>query len=408
VTSKWQKILPYLDQLLVSGGSFLTIAICAHKLSLVEQGKLGYVLALYMVTIVMQGSLIHNWASVKFPKRKKPQRYFQSLVLMCVVLALVSTLVLCVALYFLASGADWLVSYKVLGLLCIYLLLQQAADFLRKAAYYSHQQERALWVSVMMYPARIVLLSLIAVNSIDDVLVISLVTCVFPLLWFVRLPKRDHRHSFPHLMRIGLWHLRGSSQLGVMAVITWAWNYIPVFFLGALQGTAAVALLVSLRSLSNLFNVVLEVLETSFASKFAKAYAATVGWREIIRKEYLTGLGLWLAGFLVLLAMHDVLVPIALGNNFVGYDYLILLFWVAQGFTYLFRIDGIKFRTMGVPKLITLGSFCALIFVVSSGSFVISRYGVNGATFLYILAPLVVYASQIFAFKWMSRGIRLS
>lgn len=399
-----RRIVPYIDQLLVSGGSFLTIAICAHKLSLVEQGKLGYVFALYMATIVIQGTLIHNWASVQFPRRNNPQRYHQSLVLMGGGLALATALLLCVAMYWLAITAGWLVAFKTLALLFTYLMLQQAVDFFRKAAYYAHQQEMAMWISAMMYPLRIVLLLLTAVSSIDDVLIISMATCVLPLIWFVRMPRTEQRYPLNKLMRIGLRHLKGSTQLGVMAVLTWTWNYIPVFFLGALHGTAAVALLVSLRSLSNLFNVVLEVLETSFASKFAKAYATAEGWKELVKKEYLHGLGLWLVGLLFLLVLHESIVPIALGENFIQYDYLIVLFWVSQGFTFLFRIEGVKLRTMGMPELITLGNFCALIFVAASGWLVIARYGVNGATFLYILAPLVVYFAQLIAFKWLSKG----
>lgn len=402
-----RRIVPYLDQLLVSAGSFLTIAICAHKLSLAEQGKLGYVFALYMATIVIQVTLIHNWATVQFPRRNNQLRYYQSLVLMNAILAPLSAGLLCAAMYWLALSANWVATPRMLLLLFVYLLLQQAGDFLRKSAYYAHQQEKALWVSTLMYPLRIILLLIVSVSSVDDVLLIMIASCLLPLLWFVRLPGGNKAFSFRQLTRIGSRHLMGSSQLGLIAVITWAWNYIPVFFLGALQGAAAVALLVSLRSLSNLFNVVLEVLETSFASKLAKAYAAASNWQAVIRKEYISGFLLWLSGLVFLVFMHKAIVPIALGKKFIEYDHLIILFWVAQGFTFLFRIEGVQLRTMGMAELITWGNLLALIFMSATGWIVVRKYGVNGATCLYILAPLIIFFGQ-WAGYWLKRRAALN
>jgi hypothetical protein len=41
------------DQVLVSGGNFLTIAICAHALPLAEQGKFTYIVASYIVVLLL-------------------------------------------------------------------------------------------------------------------------------------------------------------------------------------------------------------------------------------------------------------------------------------------------------------------------------------------------------------------
>ena len=394
-----KRAIPYFDQILVSGSSFFTIMICANKLALSEQGKLGYVFALYMATIVMQVTLIHNWATVQFPRRNNKERYLQSIILMSGTLTILSSIILCALMYWLAISASWAVTINTLILLFLFLVLQQATDFLRKAAYYAHEQTKALWISIMMYPLRIVSLVISPVVTIDDVLVIFIGSCVIPLIWFGKLFIIKNRYPIAQLSRIGLWHLKSSMQLGVMAVITWAWNQFPVFFLGALQGTAAVALLVSLRSLSNLFNVVLEVLETSFASSFAKAYAAAGNWKELIKKEYLSGLALWIVGLGSLILLHEVIVRFALGSNFIEYDYLIVLFWVSQGLTFLFRVEGVKLRTMGLANLVTLGSFFALAFISIVGWAVIGKYGVDGAAFLYICAPIIISIVQLIGYR---------
>jgi hypothetical protein len=39
------------DQVLVSGGNFLTIAICAHALPFAEQGKFTYIFASYIAVL---------------------------------------------------------------------------------------------------------------------------------------------------------------------------------------------------------------------------------------------------------------------------------------------------------------------------------------------------------------------
>ncbi len=396
-----KRFTPYIDQMLVSGGSFLTIAICAHKLALAEQGKLAYVLALYVVTLLIQGSLIHTWAAVQFPRRNNQHRYQQSLVLLSIVLAILSSTMICAAMYWLAISAGWAATTKTLFLLFVFLLLQQLVDFSRKAAYYAHSQEMALRISSTMYPLRIVLLLVDTVSTINDVLLILIISCVLPLM-FMRYLSVKRVYPLKQLIRLSRQHINGASQLGITAIINWLWYNAPVFFLGALHGVEAVAVVTSLRSVSNLFNVVLEVLETSFAAKLAKAYAATSSWRELVRKEYVNGLSLWLIGLVFMVLMHDAIVPIALGLKFVEYGHLMIIFWVAQVFTFLSRIEGVKLRTMGGAKLITLGNLCAFILVLLIGWPMIRRYGVNGAAYLSICSPLAVYVGQFVGhkFKW--------
>jgi hypothetical protein len=48
-----RKMSSLTDQVLVSGGNFLTIAICAHALPLAEQGKFTYIFASYIAVLLL-------------------------------------------------------------------------------------------------------------------------------------------------------------------------------------------------------------------------------------------------------------------------------------------------------------------------------------------------------------------
>ena len=83
-----KKWMPLFDQVIVSGGNFLTVALCAHYLPLNEQGKLTYVIACYMALLLFNVSAIFQGASVRAPAENNKEKYLFSLAGIQVIFAL--------------------------------------------------------------------------------------------------------------------------------------------------------------------------------------------------------------------------------------------------------------------------------------------------------------------------------
>ena len=84
------------NQVLVSGGNFLTIAICAHELPLSEQGKFTYVFASYMALLLLNAAGIFQGAAVRAPAQERDS-YQISLARLQLLQAFLLSLLVCAA-----------------------------------------------------------------------------------------------------------------------------------------------------------------------------------------------------------------------------------------------------------------------------------------------------------------------
>ena len=120
---------PFIDQALVSGGSFLTIAISAHLLSVGEQGKLGYVIVAYLAVVIINTTVMFQWASVQVAKVKDRWKYRQELGgFQLITGVLVAVLASLIVLFF-GGKSGWDLTGVDILTIFVFILFQQLADF---------------------------------------------------------------------------------------------------------------------------------------------------------------------------------------------------------------------------------------------------------------------------------------
>ena len=405
---RFDRYYPFLDQLVTSGGNFLTIALCARVLSIEEQGKVGFLFIAY-VAIVMIGSVsIYQHASIQAPRLSSSQNklYFACLLMICILLVFGMALLLVIVAPFIAELVSWNIISVEVAYLVAYLALQQMADFLRRTSYIFKASSNALLISSITYLPRIILLVVLSLHSFVDVLHILIISSLPAAGVFVYEVFIHKSYLCTGVRLYGRRHIKSSCWLILSGPLTWLWAYIPVFVLGRIEGLSSVAVLASVRSVSNVGNTLMEVLETSIAAKAGVRQAIHPGaMKTFLKAVSRFGFLLWGVGLLFLLFLGKEVILLTIGRQYSEFHSLLLLLWCVVGVTFMFRVHGLKVRTEGRSAIVTAGFAVSTISVIVASPFYVAQYGVYGVAVTLIIGASINLFSQLVISKWWVRAI---
>lgn len=264
-----RKLSSLTDQILVSGGNFLTIAICAHALPLAEQGKFTYVFASYMALLLLNVAGVFQGAAVRAPTQNH-SAYRTVLARLQLLMAVVLSLTVG-GLWLLAGNVfGWQPTVAEAGMVVAFLVLQQLADFDRRAAYVFSSTRRAIFSSAILYPLRILCLIIIQPGTVSQVLIILIVSALIPAALTAFAACCSRRANAKSWTSSVMEHLTYSRLFIAGAPLGWLWAYIPLFMLGVMHGKEQAALLGSIRGISNIANVLMEQIETKVVADWAR------------------------------------------------------------------------------------------------------------------------------------------
>ncbi len=399
---KVNQLFPFLEQLLCSGGNFLTIALSARALSLEEQGKVGFMFVAYVAIVMISAVAICQYANINAPRLTSflRKQYYAFLVLVCILLVLASTAFFSVAIPALAEYVSWHISDIETVYFVVYLALQQFIDFYRRTSYIFKTAGWALLVSALTYIPRIILLIFVNFHSFLDVLFILILTSIPGMALFVVDLIRCKNYVVEGWKRFARLHFIASRWLIASGPLSWLWAYIPVFVLGKINGLAAVAVFASVRTISNIGNTFMEVLETSVAAKAGVHQASQPSrMKDYMWVIFTVGFLVWGLGVLFLLVVGDKLIFYTIGERYEGYNDLLVILWFVVGLTFVFRVHGLKLRTEGRAKVVTIGFAVSTIIVIIASPSFIERYGVYGAAITFVLGAIGNFLSQVILMK---------
>ena len=397
-----KKALPSLiDQLLVSGGNFLIIAVSAHFLDLVEQGKLAYIISVYMITVLLNVAVFFYAAplvSVNL-ENNKIYRFFLQWGQLCLsILASLS-----IVLFFALSGEKigWDITKIEIILLFIYLILQQLVDFRRRESYIFTSILDAIKSSSITYIPRITLLVLFQPSTIYDVLLILVISSLWSAVSFLlRLDKCALMSSYSIRTTLKE-HIRLSKFSVLNAPISWSLFFLPVFILGVFHSPTMSAVLLSVRSISGVVNVLLELLETFIpvwmVNVFNKDGSAAL--KETSSTLLKFGFLLWFIVLVFILIFGNQILHFILGGEYASYLDILLISWVGYGIHFISRVVGLYWRSSKIPKVELISSMGGAFVFIFSIPIIIS-HGLLGAAWLYILVPIGMVITQLFYAKF--------
>ena len=159
---------------------------------------------------------------------------------------------------------------------------------------------------------------------------------------------------------------------------------------------AATAILVSIRSLANFANVLMELLETVVPRWFSSKLHldGLSGLDDISRKMIMLGMVLWLPVAIVLFIGSESITSFVLGVKYAQYHQILLISWISIGMYFLVKVFGVRFRTQSITRNELAGSVVGMIAVVTIVTPMMAFWGLYGAAWGYIVIPTAIYLGQ--------------
>ncbi len=394
------------DQAITSGGNFLTIAVCAKVLPVAEQGKLGYVISIYMAALLINVSAIFQWGAAYAPRKYNNISYKNNLILLQIVIALLVVFVSTLYFYFFGKGVSWEPSLVEFLLLGGYLFFHQLADFDRRSSYFFVNSQRAVLSSALLYPIRIALLLIVSPENICDALAVlfvsTLVSASFTIKFFIQQFSLLSKKSIVEIKR----HLYLSRHLIFTGPLSWCWAYLPIFYLGKEKGPMLAGILLSIRSIVNIANILVEQLETVVAAKFGKV-AKESGKDGVDQNAFLLlkiGSLIWIFVAFILYYHGALVIELVLNKSYSPYSDLLLISWVAYGVLFLARVYGMRFRFTRETRVELVGNAIAVLSVIVSANYLIGKYSVYGAAALFVISAITILSAQFLMVHFLKKS----
>jgi O-antigen/teichoic acid export membrane protein len=394
VKRAFPKLLPLVDQALVSGGNFITVILGARLLGLEGQGKFGYILSAYLSVSIFSQASIYQVASVDAPYSDH-DHYYDFISLLQTFLSLGVSAITMVALFFISKHSGWNISAFEVVSIFIFLTLQQWADFMRRGSYIFRDVNAAVWSSLLVYPIRVLLILWARPHNILIFVWIMIATTFIPSgnhLYKLWKQNIDFKSFFLFLKK----HYGRVKWLIMSSPFVWVWGNVPVFLLGIYSGFTQVAIFSTLRSITNMANVLMELLETSVSATAGRQYAQNGGngLRELISKVMLVGVAAWFFVLVLLFISRYAIVQLLVGDAYVPYSNLLVLLWLGTLATFSYRTSSVKIRTAGQTAIIFVSLFLGAVSSLIFSIVLIPEISLYGASIALIIAPLIMWAVQ--------------
>ncbi len=388
---KWSLV----DQLIVSGGTFLTIASCARLLPLGEQGKFGYVLTGYMAALIFNMTAIFQWASVEAPRVQDKKAYRRNLAQLQTVLAVGFSLLIAILIYFIEINSDERIEFGGLVAFMFFLFVQQLADFDRRLAYIIFDAKRAVKSSALVYLLRMVIIWILQPADIIGVLFVLIIAAIIPafitLLCAVEKIGSEIWNIFSNL-RLHIYKVRWFVASGPLV---WIWSSLPVFVLGWGSSLAAVGVFVTVRSLANMSNVALELLETHVSAAAGRLYVADkTSFHLLMLRVRKYGFLIWGIGLVVVITLGRSLLDMIYGELYARYEPIFIILWMANGLVFLFRLNAVELRVANSSRVVAQGYMWAVAAMMLVAFPLTAYYGIGGAAVMVLVGATVNYISQ--------------
>ena len=399
-----RKASSLVDQVLVSGGNFLTIAICAHALPLAEQGKFTYVFASYIAVLLLNIAGIFQGAAVRAPVQER-HGYKTNLARLQLLQAILLSMLVSGIWFSAGYVFGWQTTNTEAGLFFAFLVLQQLADFDRRTAYIFANTKRAIFSSALLYPARVFGLIIIRPDTVSQALLIMMFSALIPAVFTVICACRNNRTNTQPWIGAAIEQLAYSKLFIAGAPLGWLWAYIPIFMLGIMHGKEQAALLGSIRGISNMANVLMEQIETKVVADWARIRhgKGLPVLEEAVSRMLKIGVIFWLAVMAVLLVFGREIVNLILGSLYAPHWNLLVIGWIGYGIYFIARIFGIKHRTLGFNQIEFTGNAFGVVAAVLAGFVMIPALSATGAAWVYVVIAIAIMGSQAYLAKRLVR-----
>jgi len=385
-----QKILPLLDQIVVSGGNFLTILLCAKLLTLGDQGSLIVSFSLYMALLLFSIALVYSGIPILYKKMSDPKKYFYSATLFHTAITLLFLTLLAIIYKPLVWYFDYNITYQTFGICLLFIFFQQYADFARRTAYVISSHTIAFFYSFVTYVPRIIALYVIQPHTLSEVFIILSATATVPFFFiFVQTIYLIRQEKLNIDLEMLKQHLTFSKNIIQTVPIGWSMAYLPIFAIGVFSGSAAVAIIGTFKTITNAANVFVEVIEVTYITQWHDIFQHK-GEQALKKKIMETTFNFtifWIFGIVAIYVGYDHLIEI-LGNSYEGYLSILLILWGSYLAYFYGRMYVLYHRILSNTQIER--DYAILGFIVTIASmYIIYRFGLIGAAMSFLMISTV-------------------
>jgi O-antigen/teichoic acid export membrane protein len=386
-----QKSMVIADQLVTSGGSFVTTIILARQLGIADFGIYSTIVMVLYLVLSVSTALIVSPYQVLQANSSNPKAYVSALLLWQVVLCGVLTLV---SLPLLVLDFTWIESIKPFvypSLLLMVLFLVQ--DFLRKILLANQKANQALIIDAITVGLQLFWFGIsyhelnlqYALTIVSVTYIPSIVVGVFfikPVLPTIKL-----------MLTTAVTQYQTGKWLLLTAVLQWWAGNLFVMASGFFLGMKALGALRLAQTLFGVLNVLLQVFENHTLPVAARLYQQS----ETVLKKYLwnttrksTFLMLPITLLLVVFAKEIFL--LSGGKEYVEYAYAL------QGMAVLYLVifagysARIAIRVLSLNKDFFVGYLFTLVFSLIGAQYFIQHWGILGVIAGLLINQLVLQA----------------
>ena len=258
------------DQILVSGGNFLTIFLGAIYLSLHDQGNLIILLSFYFFCLIASIALVYAPTQSLYPKFDNNSNYIFTGFLYHILISIALILLVVVSVHSMNLSDEVHISNNFLQSFLIFVFLQQIADYGRRVSYVIYSSFVSFCLSAMLYLPRIIGLLIVEPNNLNDFLMVlifaNVIDGILVVVFIVSKKIKDALVFEKYMLKQ---HVLFSRNIFYSAPIGWSVAYLPTLVLGFFSGPFLVGVLGTLRGIVGVANLFVEMIEVSAISHLA-------------------------------------------------------------------------------------------------------------------------------------------
>lgn len=401
-----------IDQGFVSLGNFLTIFLGAIFLSVSDQAILIVAYSTYFVFLLLSVAFTYSPAQIIYSKTKYKNQYISSNFLLHLFVSAIFV-VLLYLIYNVFERFQFFIAYKIdIDSVLWFLFFQQIVDYGRRISYVIELKLEPVIISFLSHFLRVVVILVVqpeTFNQYFDILLLTaLIASGFALYsMFSRLTIKGLLKCL-HLIRYQIYF---SRNLLSSTPIAWLISYFPIYLSGVISGAQAVAVLGTLKSLTNLANLFVELIETSQIPRWSKEKNVTR-----IKKLFLPSMiniiiaftVFWCFTLFVSLFIYEPLINI-FNTKYSNTLNIFVLLWCSYLFYFYSRIVIIAYRLEHNTKIELMYSLVVLACAVPISLIIFNYFkldGVLGGALIYFLLPLLGSIWLIYKFFYNSTVLK--
>lgn len=329
-----------IDQASVSAGSILTIVIGASSLKIEQQGQLSFIYLGWIFLSVLIGAFFFGPVPriLRMVSSGSDKISLLGSLKRLNLLASVFIIFLVLLCYLLALGLEGLNEcWLELLALVLFLFFFQHYEFDRRANYLFGSIAESGKASLGVLALRLMGFAVVSVDALIDVLFVLLVSVLLPglrsfidLRSLLCLGKPELPRRFMKYAKLSL--LSSLVQMGHI--------HGPIIAIGLIGSLEAIAILVSLRSIANIFSPIVEIFDTALPSQFVLRDKTMGRSGRLQLFNIITGLSCIFCFiiFIFIWLLGDLLLGLALGSSYVDFRNELLILWSGNFFYILGRL----------------------------------------------------------------------